>query len=79
MARRTMALALGLIAAAPLWAAPLSAAAPDGTSDTRYCMRIDPPTGSRIEPVVCWTREQWTDQGVDVDRNWDRDGVRTVG
>ena len=77
MAFRKVLLALGLIAAV----APLSALAqaPAGTADTRYCMRIEAPTGSLIDRVKCWTRDKWADQGVDVDRDWAREGVRTIG
>ena len=30
-------------------------------------MRIEAITGSRIEELKCWTREEWAEQGVDVD------------
>ena len=90
MPHRRLVLALGLIAAAaPLPAAsrmapmpgttPATMPAPAGTADTLYCMRIEAATGSRIEPVRCWTREEWILQGVDVDRDWAEEGVRTVG
>ena len=86
MAHRRLVLALGLIAAtAPLPAAsrmapmPGTMPAPAGTADTLYCMRIEAATGSRIEPVRCWTRDEWILQGVDVDRDWAEEGVRTVG
>lgn len=59
-------------------ASPLSAQAPAGTSETRYCMRVEAATGSRIETVRCWTRAQWEAQGVDVDKDWAREGVRVV-
>ncbi len=75
MVRPTLALALSLVAAAT----PLSAAAPVGTSQTRYCMRIEAVTGSLIERVKCWTREKWANQGVDIDRDWPAEGVRTIG
>lgn len=84
MATRKWLLALIVIATA----APLSAAsegrtrtttAPAGTPETRYCMRIEAMTGTLIELVKCWTREQWAEQGVDVDREWPKEGVRTIG
>lgn len=53
--------------------------APTGTPDTKYCMKIEAPTGSRIESVRCWTREEWAEQGVDVDRDWPKEGVTTIG
>ena len=67
-------LALGLIAAA----APAVAQAPSGSADTRYCMKIET-TGNVVQRVKCWTRDQWAEQGVDVDRDWPKEGVRTIG
>ena len=83
MTHKELILALGLIAAA----APLSATAypaegpiaPPGTPDTKYCLRVEPITGSLIGGVKCLTREQWAEGDVDVDEVWARDGVRVVG
>ena len=69
-------IALGLIAAAA--AVPAVAQAPSGTADTRYCMKIET-TGNVVQRVKCWTREQWAEQGVDLDRDWPREGVRVLG
>jgi len=73
---------LGLIAgAAPLSAAshvPDPPVAPAGTEATRYCMKIEI-TGSRVEEVKCWTRAQWAEQEVDVDKEWADNGVRVLG
>ena len=55
-----------------------TAGAPAGTPDTRYCMRVEPQTGSRIESVECWTREEWAEGGVDVDHDWAKEGVRVL-
>ncbi len=55
-----------------------SASAPEGTAATRYCLRVEPQTGSRIESVECWTREEWAEGGVDVDHDWAKDGVRVL-
>lgn len=55
------------------------ATAPSGSASTKYCMRLEALTGSRVEQVKCWTREDWASQGVDVDRDWAANGVRTVG
>jgi hypothetical protein len=73
MARTILFLALAAATSPALANAP---AAPGGTADTRYCMRIVA-TGTLLEPVKCWTREEWAAQGVDVDRDWARNGVRT--
>lgn len=52
--------------------------APAGNERTRYCMRVEPQTGSRIESVECWTREEWAEGGVDVDKDWAKEGVRVL-
>jgi hypothetical protein len=65
-----------IAAAAP---APAATQAPPGTPDTRYCMRIEAVTGSRIEEVRCWTRAEWAENGVDVDKDWPEEGVRVLG
>ena len=60
-----------IVAASPVSATSqdpdAGAGAPPGTPETRYCMRIEAITGSRIEELKCWTREEWAEQGVDVD------------
>jgi hypothetical protein len=38
-------------------------------------MRVGPVEGSLIEVVRCWTRDQWSEQGVDVDKEWASNGV----
>jgi hypothetical protein len=53
--------------------------APAGTPQTKYCMRVDPLTGSLVETIQCWTREEWAEQGVDVDREWAKNGVHVEG
>ena len=71
--------ALTLVAAAaPAAAAVEDRMAPAGTADTRYCMKIET-TGNVVQRVKCWTREQWAEQGVDVDKDWPREGVRVLG
>ena len=53
--------------------------APPGTPETRYCMRIEAVTGTRLESVKCWTRQEWAEQGVDVDKDWPKEGVAVIG
>ena len=76
-------IALGVIAAAsPVSATvqdPAPPGAPAGTPETKYCMHIEAITGSRIEKLKCWTRDEWAEQGVDVDKDWPKEGVRTIG
>jgi len=55
-----------------------TAGAPTGTADTRYCLRVDPPTGSRIETIQCRTREEWASLDVNVDQEWAANGVRVL-
>jgi hypothetical protein len=81
MALKLSAFALGLIVAAtsPLSAAQpesdVQAGAPEAGPDAKYCLRVEPFTGSNIERIKCWTRQQWADQGVDVDKEWAKEGV----
>ena len=84
MAYKQLALTLAMIGvASPLSAAiqdpTLATNAPAGTAETRYCMHIEAITGSRLEKVRCWTREEWAEQQVDVDQDWAKEGVRTIG
>jgi len=83
MAYRQSMLALVLIAAA----SPLSAlqpqrvpqvGAPAAPPTARYCLRVDPITGSRMETIRCETRDAWAAMDVDVDREWAMWGVRVV-
>jgi len=84
MAHKELILALSMIVtASPVLASqmesePAPATAPAGGPDTRYCMRVEPQTGSRIESIECWTREEWAAGGVDVDHDWPKEGVRVL-
>jgi hypothetical protein len=83
MAQRILIAALSMILAAPVTAASLQPApatgAPPGGPLTRYCMHVDPITGSNVQTIQCWTREEWAEQDVDVDREWAKNGVRVEG
>lgn len=81
MAFKALIVALSAIVATSAAAGTQSAeptAAPAGTAETRYCLHVAPITGSRIEAVQCWTREQWADWDVDVDKEWANEGVRVL-
>ena len=83
MAHTKLAIALGLVVAAgPAWASLPEPApergAPPADANARYCMRIEAVTGSRLEQIRCWTRQEWADQGVDVDKEWSREGVAVL-
>ena len=80
MAFKTLVVAFGMVvAAAPLSASTPepdpSAGAPAASETARYCLHVEPRTGSLIERVQCWTREDWAEQGVDVDKEWPKEGV----
>ena len=83
MAYKALVIALAAIVAGSAGATPNAeprpATAPPGTPQTRYCMRIEAMTGSRIEEVRCWTRAEWAEQEVDVDKDWPKEGVRVIG
>jgi hypothetical protein len=84
MAHELLAIALSAVAAvAPVSAAqddlPPTVGAPTAGPGAKYCLKVDPLTGSNIETIRCWTREKWAEQGVDVDKEWVKDGVRVIG
>jgi hypothetical protein len=73
---------LTVAAASPALAQPAGrdpvAGAPAAGPDARYCLRVEPLTGTLTERVRCWTRGQWDEQGVDVDKAWAKDGVSVI-
>jgi hypothetical protein len=83
MAKKLFFAALAIIAAV----SPVSASvdpkpttgAPPGNPGTLYCMHVDPITGSNVQTTQCWTRDEWADQDVDLDKEWAKNGVRTIG
>ena len=83
MVHRALLVALSFVAASPVLASQPDPSrlrvVPAGTPQTRYCMRIEAVTGTRIETVECWTRQEWADQGVDVDKDWPKEGVAVIG
>ena len=82
MAHKILAAALGMVVVtSPVLAAnlqPGSTAAPPASADARYCLRVEPVTGSLLETIQCWTRAEWADQGVDVDKEWAKEGVEVL-
>jgi hypothetical protein len=52
--------------------------APPAPPSARYCLRVDPATGSNIETIRCETRDVWASMDVDVDREWSMWGVRVL-
>jgi hypothetical protein len=83
MSHRKLAVAFSLVvAASPVLADPperdAMTGAPAAGPDARYCLRVEPVTGTLTERTLCWTRRQWADQGVDVDKEWSREGVTVI-
>jgi hypothetical protein len=82
MAHKELFVALGMMLAMPAVAAQPEPnpemGAPAAGPDAKYCMHVEL-TGNVIEPVKCWTREQWAEQGVDVDKEWAKEGVAVKG
>jgi hypothetical protein len=52
--------------------------APPAPPGARYCLWVEPQTGSRLETIECWTREEWAAADVDVDQEWAKEGVRVI-
>ena len=78
MAPKGLIVALGLlVAASPISAAkhePLTGP-PVADPQGKICLRVAAVTGTMVETVRCWTREEWADQDVDVDKEWAENGV----
>lgn len=83
MAFKEMVAALSMIVAASPGLASVQtepapeAGAPTAPAGARYCLRTEV-TGTRIESVVCLTREEWADGDVDVDKEWAENGVKVL-
>jgi hypothetical protein len=71
-----------IVATSPVSAAlpaPIGEASPPAESpNARYCLRVDPTTGSRMETIQCRTREEWAQLEVDLDKEWADNGVRVI-
>ena len=83
MAYKQSLFALTMIAtASPLWASQpepvLQSSAPAAPPTARYCLRVDPSVGSRMETIRCETRADWAALDVDLDKEWASWGVRVV-
>ena len=55
------------------------AGAPDAPEGALYCLKMEPITGTRIGSLLCWTRQQWADNDIDLDKAWAEDGVEVIG
>jgi hypothetical protein len=75
----TLSIGMAALTMTTATAGPAPAGAPAGTPSTRYCLRVDPITGSRLETIQCRTRADWASLEVDVDQEWAENGVRVLG
>ena len=55
------------------------ARAPDAPEGALYCLKMEPITGTRIGSVLCWTRQEWAENDIDLDKAWAEDGVEVIG
>ena len=82
MTRKGLIAAIGMIAAAApvsaFPAAPGPGPAPAAPDSARYCLRMEPITGTRIETIECRTRADWADLDVNVDDEWAQNGVTVL-
>ncbi len=82
MAYKEIVVALSMIVAtSPVSAAlpePTREATPEAGPGARYCLRVEPVTGTRIETIQCNTREEWAQLEVDVDKEWADNGVKVI-
>lgn len=82
MAPKTLLIALGMIAAGSAASAttrlPPGTPAPPGTATTKYCLRLEPITGSHLSLIRCKTREEWDVLEVNVDEEWAENGVGVI-
>lgn len=82
MAQKILLVALGIfVGASPVSAGDRNSPgtpAPAAGPNALYCMKVEPMTGSRIETIRCWTREEWAYQGVDLDKDWAKEGVAVI-
>ena len=53
--------------------------APDAPEGALYCLKMEPITGTRIGSILCWTRQEWADNDIDLDKAWAEDGVEVIG
>jgi hypothetical protein len=56
-----------ILAATPVSAADHAAKRTATTDQTKYCIQMEPTTGSRISTTECRTKDEWSRLGVDID------------
>ena len=80
--RSTKILAAALtIAASPVMASQsteMTEGAPQASPGALYCLKVEANTGTRLETVQCYTRDEWAQMEVDVDKEWAKEGVKVI-
>jgi len=56
-----------VLGAAPASAAGHAAKPATPNNHTKYCLQVEPSTGSRISTTECRTKAEWARAGVDID------------
>ena len=52
--------------------------APPAPPTTKYCLSMEPITGSHIGTVQCRTRDEWAALEINVDEEWRENGVGLI-
>lgn len=80
MAFRLLIVPLSFIAATAAMASHPDhpAGAPAADAGAKFCLKVEPVTGSRMETIQCRTRADWARLEVDVDHEWADNGVRVI-
>ena len=80
MAPMHLLVAIGMLVAAPLQPAGSnrSTVAPPAPPTTKYCLTMEPITGSHLATVQCRTRQEWASLDIDVDQEWRENGVGLI-
>jgi len=52
--------------------------APQAPPAAKYCLSMEPRTGSHIATVECRTRDEWASLDIDVDQEWRENGVGLI-
>ena len=75
--RTQLLIALGTMLATLPFAA-VDARAPAAPPSAKYCLSMEPMTGSHIAWVQCRTRDDWASYDINVDQEWGENGVAVI-
>lgn len=77
MAPMQLLVAFGMMLAAPAGTSN-GYGAPPAPPTTRYCLSMEPITGSHIVTVQCRTRDEWASLEINVDQEWRENGLGLI-